>query len=138
MNQRDAHKGHLSRLLAEPECNVFMLSPRLSPDGALRFGKSCCVTVRAKSKWLIRLRRKLTSYWAKLAPANLAAVVQLLEVMVHVDEDEELTEEDVRAVAASLHASISATGRGSIVRAGCCRVRLCLHDPGPHCVSQKV
>jgi hypothetical protein len=36
----------------------------------------------------------------RLAPAQIDAVVRLLEVMVH-DDDDELTEEDVRAVAAS-------------------------------------
>jgi len=36
----------------------------------------------------------------RLAPSQLAAVVQLLEVMIH-DDDDELTEEDRRAVAAS-------------------------------------
>jgi hypothetical protein len=36
----------------------------------------------------------------QLAPEKLSAVVGLLEVMIH-DDDEELTEEDRRAVAAS-------------------------------------
>ena len=40
---------------------------------------------------------------SQLGPSQLAVVVQLLEVMIHddEDEDEELSEEDSRAVAAS-------------------------------------
>ena len=37
----------------------------------------------------------------QLGPGQLEAVVKLLEVMIHPDEDERLSEEDRRAVAAS-------------------------------------
>ena len=45
------------------------------------------------------LEAKAHQLLGQLGPSQLAVVVQLLEVMVH--EDEELTEEDSRAVAAS-------------------------------------
>jgi hypothetical protein len=47
-------------------------------------------TLEAKAHELVR----------QLGPAKLAAVVQLLEVMID-DEDDELSEEDARAVVAS-------------------------------------
>jgi RNA polymerase-interacting CarD/CdnL/TRCF family regulator len=37
----------------------------------------------------------------RLEPSQIAAVVHLLEVMVHDDDEEELTEEDRRALRAS-------------------------------------
>lgn len=46
------------------------------------------------------LEAKAHELLGQLGPSQLAAVVQLLEVMIHEDE-EELTEEDRRAVAAS-------------------------------------
>ena len=49
------------------------------------------------------LEAKAHELLGQLGPSQLAVVVQLLEVMLHDDEDEEdeLTEEDSRAVAAS-------------------------------------
>ena len=46
------------------------------------------------------LEAKAHELLGQLGPSQLAAVVQLLQVMIHEDE-EELTEEDRRAVAAS-------------------------------------
>ena len=46
------------------------------------------------------LEAKAHELLGQLGPNQLAAVVQLLQVMIHEDEDE-LTEEDRRAVAAS-------------------------------------
>ena len=49
------------------------------------------------------LEAKAHELLGQLGPSQLAVVVQLLEVMLHDDEDgeDELTEEDSRAVAAS-------------------------------------
>ena len=49
------------------------------------------------------LEAKAHELLGQLGPSQLAVVVQLLEVMLHddEDEDEELSEEDSRAVAAS-------------------------------------
>ena len=49
------------------------------------------------------LEAKAHELLGQLGPSQLAVVVQLLEVMIHddEDEDEELSEEDSRAVAAS-------------------------------------
>ena len=46
------------------------------------------------------LEAKAHELLGQLGPSQLAVVVQLLEVMIH-DDDEEITEEDRRTVAAS-------------------------------------
>jgi hypothetical protein len=46
-------------------------------------------------------RQQAHQWLDELGPAQFDAVAKLLEVMVQKDEDEELTEEDRRAVAAS-------------------------------------
>lgn len=47
------------------------------------------------------LETKAHELLGQLGLSQIAAVVQLLEVMVHHEEDDELTEDDRRAVAAS-------------------------------------